>query len=463
MNTHDPAAHRSTAHRIVETAPSPDSPYWDPALETQSRAEWDAMKLALLKESLRHAYDNAPYYRRTFDEAGVRPDDVTSLDDLARFPTIEKSILRERQTAMPLLGDLAAVPEDDVVYVSASSGSTGVPTVSPFTAEDFDEWMDFEARLFWSSGLRRSDRYAHSLNFSLFVGGPCVLGAQKIGALSIHAGTVPSDRLLSILETFQATAMWTTPSYAWYLGETALKKGIDPKTDLAIRKIFVAGEPGGSIPETRARIEALWGADVYDYYGLSDVFGACAGMCEAKDGLHWAEDHIHVEVVDPETGKHVAPGERGEMVLTTLRKRARPLIRFRTGDIVSFTEETCTCGRTSQRLMGVHGRLDDMLVIRGVNIFPSDVEALIRKDHDFTGEYRLVVERDNHLDTLTVEAEKIHGFNGTDADLAARLQKAIKSTTGVGVTVTILGPEELPRETHKAKRVDDRRGAVWTA
>ncbi|ORE90800.1 phenylacetate--CoA ligase family protein [Acuticoccus yangtzensis] len=440
-----------------------DSPYWDPALETQSREDWAAMKLELLKESLAHAYANAPYYRRSFDEAGVHPDDVTSLTDLARFPTIDKSVLRERQTAAPLLGDLAAVPEEEVVYVSASSGSTGVPTVSPFTAEDFEAWMDYEARQFWSSGLRPSDRYAHSLNFSLFIGGPCVLGAQKIGALSIHAGTVPSERLLSILETFQATAMWTTPSYAWYLGETALAKGIDPKTDLAIKKIFVAGEPGGSIPETRARIEALWGADVYDYYGLSDIFGACAGMCEEKDGLHWAEDHIHVEVIDPETGEPVAPGGRGEMVLTTLKKRARPLVRFRTGDIVSFNEDTCGCGRTSMRLMGVHGRLDDMLVIRGVNIFPSDVEAIVRQDHDFTGEYRLIVTRENHLDTLTVEAEKIHGFNGTDDELAARLKSGIKTKTGVGAAVTILPAETLPRETHKAKRVDDRRGQVWTA
>lgn len=437
--------------------------YWAPELETQSRSEWDAMKLDLLKKHLHHAYSNSPYYRQSFDAAGVHPDDLKTLDDLVRFPTINKQVLRERQEAKPLIGDLAAVPEKDVVYVSASSGSTGIPTVSPFTQSDFDEWIDFEARLFWSSGLRPEDRYCHSLNFSLFIGGPCVLGAQKLGALSVHAGTVPSERLLSILKTFQATAMWTTPSYAWYLGETAQKEGIDPKTDLAIRKIFVAGEPGGSIPETRRRIEELWGADVYDYYGLSDIFGACAGMCEEKNGLHWAEDHIHVEVIDPETGKPVAPGERGEMVLTTLKKTARPLIRFRTGDIVSFSEDKCGCGRTSQRLMGVHGRLDDMLVIRGVNIFPSDVEAIIRKEPRFNGEYRLVVDRINHLDQLTVEAEKAIGINETDEQLAGILKGHIKAQTGVGAQVTVLEPETLPRATHKAKRIEDRRTGVWTA
>ncbi|CCG07201.1 phenylacetate--CoA ligase family protein [Pararhodospirillum photometricum] len=440
-----------------------DSPYWAPVLETQSREAWDAQTLALLRAHLRHAYSNSPYYRRRFDAAGLRPEDLRTLEDLRHFPTLDKAVLRERQEAVPLLGDLAAVPEEEVVYVSASSGSTGVPTVSPFTAHDFEEWIDFEARLFWASGLRPVDRYAHSLNFSLFVGGPCVLGAQKLGALSIHAGTVPSERLLTILRQFQATALWTTPSYAWYLGETAEKEGIDPRRDLAVKRIFVAGEPGGSIPETRQRIEDLWGARVYDYYGLSDVFGACAGMCEERHGLHWAEDHIHVEVLDPVTGAPVAEGERGELVLTTLRKRARPLIRFRVGDIVSFTTERCACGRTSKRLLGVHGRVDDMLIIRGVNIFPSDVEALVRKDPDFTGEYRLVVERKDHLDALTVEVEHRANSQVPLETLAERLRGHLKAVTGVGARVVVLPPDTLPRATHKAKRLDDRRGAVWTA
>jgi len=442
--------------------PTRDRRYWNAALETQPRAEWEDLKLRLLRTHLRHAYDNSPYYRRSFDAAGLDGGSLRTLDDLGRFPFIDKKTLRARQEALPILGDVAAVPEDAVVYVSASSGSTGVPTLSPFTQQDFDDWIDYEARQFWSSGLRPRDRYCHSLNFSLFVGGPCVLGAQKLGALSIHAGTVPSERLLAILAQFKATAMWTTPSYAWHLGETAQKEGIDPARDLAVRRIFVAGEPGGSIPETRARIEALWGASVYDYYGLSDIFGACAGMCEEKDGLHWAEDHILVEVIDPDTGRAVAEGERGEMVLTTLKKQARPLIRFRTGDIVSFTSEPCRCGRTSQRLLGVHGRLDDMLIIRGVNIFPSDVEAVVRKDEALTGEYRLVVERVDHLDALTVEVESRAGRNGPPETLAAEVQRKIKAATGVGAKVVVLADGSLPRATHKAKRVEDRRQGVWS-
>lgn len=445
----------------LRALPSQDR-YWDAALETQSRADWDRLKLSLLQKHLQHAYAGSPYYRASFDAAGVHPDQVKSLDDIRRFPFITKQTLRERQLAAAPFGDLLAVPERDVVYISASSGSTGIPTASPFTAQDFDDWIDYEARQFWSSGMRPEDRYCHSLNMSLFIGGPCVLGAQKLGALSIHAGTVPSERLFQLIRQFQATVIWTTPSYAWYLGETAVKEGIDPRRDLAVRRIFVAGEPGGSIPETRTRIEELWGAEVYDYYGLSDIFGSCAGMCEEKDGLHWAEDHILVEVLDPDTQQPVAEGERGEMVLTTLKKSARPMIRFRTGDIVSFTSEPCSCGRTSIRLKGEYGRLDDMLIIKGVNIFPSDVEAIARKDRDLTGEYRLIVERENHLDRLTVEVERIHGFNGTDEELSNRFARQLQSVTGVGARISILPPDSLPRATHKAKRVEDRRQGVWS-
>ena len=178
----------------ASAVPASDARYWDEKLETQPRADWDALKLALLQKHLRHAYQGSPFYRAHFDAAGVHPDDLKTLADLRRFPFIEKKVLRERQLAAPPFGDICAVPERDIVYISASSGSTGVPTASPFTAQDFEDWIDYEARQFWSSGLRPEDRYCHSLNFSLFVGGPCVLGAQKLGALSIHAGTVPSER-----------------------------------------------------------------------------------------------------------------------------------------------------------------------------------------------------------------------------------------------------------------------------
>ncbi|QCG89691.1 phenylacetate--CoA ligase family protein [Azospirillum sp. TSH100] len=340
--------------------------YWQPGLETQSRADWRQSQLDLLKDHLRHAYEGSPYYRAAFDAQGVSPGDLRTLDDLRRFPFLDKATIRDRQVAVPPFGDLVAVPEREIVYISASSGSTGVPTASPYTAKDFEEWIDYETRQFWSSGLRPADRYAHALNFSLFVGGPCVLGAQKLGALSIHAGTLPSERLLAVLNQFRATALW----------------------------------------------------------------GAESG--------------------------------RGELVLTTLRKRARPIIRFRTGDIVSVTTQPCRCGRTSLRLKGVHGRLDDMLIVKGVNLFPGDVEAVVRQDPALTGEYRLVLERIERLDRLTVEAEHTQGFNGDLEELRGRLRRQLKAATGVGAEVALLAPGTLPRAVHKAKRIDDRRQHVWS-
>ncbi|MEW6082533.1 MAG: phenylacetate--CoA ligase [Bacillota bacterium] len=434
--------------------------FWDEELETLSRDGIKNLQLDLLKGNLAFAYHISPYYKKSFDEHGVKPGHLASLEDLKKFPFINKVVLRERQEAVPPFGDLVCVPEEDFVYISASSGSTGVPTASPFTWEDFEVWQDYEARLFWSSGMRPKDRYCHALNFTLFVGGPDVIGAQKVGALTVWAGTIPSERLLQILQQWGITITWTTPSYAWYLGETALGMGIDPKRDLKIRKLFVAGEPGGSIPQTRERIEDLWGADLYDYYGLSDIFGACAGMCEAKEGLHWADDHILVEVVDPETGEEVPEGERGEMVLTSLKKKARPLIRFRTGDIVSCTTEMCSCGRTHTRLHGIHGRLDDMLIIRGVNVFPSDIESVVRKSPDLTGEFRLVITEEKHLAVLTVEVEHAPHYTGDLDGLGEKVITSCYQILGIRPRVSVLAPNTIPRATHKAKRVIDQRASA---
>lgn len=429
--------------------------YWDEEIETMPRKKLKEYQLKLMKNILELAHNKSPYYKKAFAEAGVSWDDLKSLEDLKKFPAINKKIVRERQQAVPDFGDLTCAPEEEFVFLSASSGSTGVPTASPFTSQDFEDFQDYEARLFWSSGMRPTDRYAHALNFTLFVGGPDVIGAMKVGALTIWAGTIPSDRLLSIFQTWKPTITWTTPSYAWYLGETAKANGINP-ADLSIRKIFVAGEPGGSIPETRENIEKLWNSELYDYYGLSDIFGACAGMCEYKEGLHWAEDQIFVEVLAP-NGEEVAEGERGELVLTSLKKTARPLIRFHTGDIVSYTTEPCSCGRTHMRLHGIHGRLDDMLIIKGVNVFPSDIETVVRQNKDLNGEYRLVVSEKQHMAVLTVEAERSEAFTDDVDGLGKKVQVECQGILGIKPGIKILEPGALPRATHKAKRVLDTR------
>ena len=431
--------------------------YWDEGLETLSRPKLEALQLESLKEIVSFSYEKSVYYKRAFDEAGVRPGDIKSLADLAKFPFVDKKTERETQGVGSLLGEMCAVPEAEVVFVSASSGSTGVPTLSPFTKTDFDEWQDVESRMFYMAGMRNTDRYVHALNFTLFVGGPDVIGAQNLGALCIWAGTVPSERLLFILKEFQPTVIWTTPSYAWYLGETAKKHGIDPAKDLSIRKIIVAGEAGGSIAATRQAIEELWNADLYDFFGISDIFGACAGMCEAKAGLHIAEDHILVETVDINTGEILADGEQGELVLTTLRKHARPMIRFRTGDIGYVNREVCSCGRTHARIYIV-GRRDDMFIVSGVNIFPSDVEFVIRGLEGITGEYQIRVSEKNYTARYIVEIEKSGSNPETDKQLAERVSTALKARIGVKpAAVTILKDGELPRATHKARRLIDER------
>lgn len=431
--------------------------YWNEAIETMPREAIEAYQTEQLKKHLQYAYENSPYYKQSFDEAGVSPEDFKVLSDLSKFPFINKQIERDAQLSKPLLGTLAATPEEDVVFVSASSGSTGVPTLSPFTKVDFDEFQDVQSRLFWAAGVRPNDRYVHALNFTLFVGGPDVIGAQNLGALCIWAGTIPSERLLYILKEFQPTVIWTTPSYAWYLGETAKKQGINPATDLAIHKIIVAGEPGGSIEATRKAIEELWDAEVYDFYGISDIYGACAGMCSERNGLHIAEDQIYMEVIDPVTLKPVKDGERGELVLTTLRKQARPMIRFRTGDIAIINREKCGCGRTHGRIQIV-GRLDDMFIVSGVNIFPSDIEFIVRNIKELTGEYRVYALSENFTTKFKVEVEKLADASISNEALAEKVSQNIKARLGVKPKeVVILKEGALPRATHKAKRFIDLR------
>ena len=432
--------------------------YWNEEIETLSRPELEKLQLERLKEIVKFSYENAPYYKRSFDEAGVKPEDIKSLDDIAKFPFINKQTERETQGVGSFLGELCAVPEEDVVFISTSTGSTGVPTMSPFTKQDFDEFQDTESRWFWQIGMRPNDRYVHALNFSLYVGGPDVIGAQNLGALCIWGGTLPSERLLYILKTYQPTILWTSPSYAWQLGEKAKKSGIDPKKDLSIRKIIVAGELGGSIDTTRKAIEDLWGAELYDFYGLSDIFGACAAMCDAKDGLHICEDQILVETVDIHTGEVLPAGSVGELVYTTLRKKARPMIRFRSGDIGWIDNTPCSCGRTHGRIH-INGRKDDMFIVSAVNVFPSDIEAVIREVNGITGEYLIRIFEKDFTCKYSVEIEKSEGSTAADEQVAAEVSAALKARIGVKpYEVKVHADGGLnTRSEHKSRRIIDER------
>ena len=435
-----------------------DQKYYDPEIECMPREELEQLQLGRLQEMVKWAYENAPYYKESFDAAGVKPEDIKTLKDIQKFPFIDKKTERDTQGVGSFYGGLCAVPEEDVIFMATSSGSSGVPTMSPFTQEDFDLWQNTEARLFWQAGMRPNDRYVHALNFALYVGGPDVIGAQNLGATAIWVGAVPSDRLLFVLEHYKPTVIWTSPSYAWQLGNKAIAKGYDPKKDFAIHTIIVAGEPGGSIESTRESIENLWGAKVVDFFGLSDIYGACAAMCEAKDGLHIVEDQILVETVDPQTGEVLEPGKRGELVYTTLMKKARPMIRFRTGDIGYVSNEKCICGRTHGRIH-INGRKDEMFIVGAVNVFPTDIEYVVRADEGLSGEYSIRVYNQDFSTRYEVSVERAQGSEETVDEIAARVENALKTHCGVRpAKVLVYETGALGTESeHKASRFVDER------
>ena len=441
-----------------------DQPYYDPDFECASREDIEALQLERLNEELKFAYENSPYYKRTWDELGIEPH-CDTLKDLEKFPFINKQTERDTQGVGSFFGELCAVPEDDVVYMATSSGSTGVPTMSPFTQKDFDDFMDAESRLFWQVGMRPNDRYLHGMNFALYVGGPCVVGAQNLGALGIWVGAVPSDRLLWAMKHYQPTHMWSSPSYAWLLGQKAIEKGFNPREDFPnLRTIIISGEPGGSIESTRNAIEEIWGASVYDFFGLSDIYGACAGMCDEKDGLHLIEDQILVECVDPATGEVLPEGEKGEIVYTTLLKHARPMIRFRSGDIGWIDKSKCNCGRTTTRIHIV-GRKDEMFIVSAVNVFPSDIEHVVRQDAGLSGEYRIRVYDENYTTKYEVSVERVQGSDEPYDQVAARVEKALKAHCGVRpAKVIVFDTDKLGVSAeHKAKRFIDERTSVAEA
>ena len=378
--------------------------YWAPEIETCDRETLNKVQLILLKKTLKAAYEGSPYYNRMLRGAGIYWEDISSLNDLRKIPFSSKKLERERQEAVPPFGDHLAVPREKIIRVHASSGTTGKPTASVFTAGDIELWKESMARQFWAVGMRPGDVYHHALNMSMFVGGLCLLGAESLGATAVPAGVMDTSRHLMMIQTFRPKFIWGTPTFVLHLGEKAREDGIDPAR-LSIRKVIVAGESGGSIPSTKRKIEETWNADCYDYYGIADVWSPCATECEEKAGLHVLEDYVLPEVIDPETGEHVSEGECGELVLTTLKREGQIMLRFRTGDETKYELESCVCGRTHMRLSGISGRTDDLVIAKGVKFYPSQVEEMLRRIPELTNEFQIVVNRgEDYVDGVSVRA-----------------------------------------------------------
>ncbi|MCC7327242.1 MAG: phenylacetate--CoA ligase [Burkholderiales bacterium] len=419
-------------------------------IERASRDELRSLQLQRLRWTLGHAYDNVPHYRHAFDAKGVHPRELLDLDDLARFPFTVKTDLRDNYPF-----GMFAVPREQVVRVHASSGTTGKPTVVGYTRNDIETWASVMARSIRAAGGRAGDVLQVAYGYGLFTGGlGAHYGAEKLGCTVIPMSGGQTERQVQLIMDFKPTVIMVTPSYMLAIAEEMERQGIDPtKSSLEIG-IFGA-EPW--TPTMRETIEARLAMDAIDIYGLSEVIGpGVAQECiETKDGLTVWEDHFYPEVVDPETGAVLPAGEKGELVFTSLTKEALPIIRYRTRDLTRLLPPTA---RSMRRIEKITGRSDDMMIIRGVNVFPTQIEELMLRDAALAPHYQIEITRPASLDEMTVLVERIPAAGSADGDAAGhRLQRHIKSMIGVSATVTVLGPGGIERSLGKARRIVDKR------
>ena len=417
-------------------------------IEVASRDEIQALQLERLRRSIRHAYDNVELYRRRFDEAGVHPDDCRSLDDLASFPFTTKAELRD---SYPF--GMFAVPLDRVVRIHASSGTTGQPTVVGYTARDVETWADVVARSIRAAGGRPGDRVHVAYGYGLFTGGlGAHYGAERLGCTVIPVSGGMTERQVRLVVDFEPDVIMVTPSYMLAIVDELERQGVDPHSTSLKVGIFGA-EPWTE--EMRAEMERRLDMHAVDIYGLSEVIGpGVASECvETKDGLHVWEDHFYPEVIDPQTGEVLAEGEQGELVLTSLTKQAMPVVRYRTRDLTRLLPGSV---RPMRRMEKVTGRSDDMMIIRGVNVFPTQIEELLLSVPQLSPHFECVLTRPGRLDELSVRVEA-RAAGADAAALAGRLGQLVKDRIGVTVAVEVLAPESIPRSQGKAVRVHDQR------
>jgi phenylacetate-CoA ligase len=428
-----------------------DAPVWDP-VETAPAEELRELQLARLRSTVERVLQDQPPIASRLTEAGLRnAEEITSLDDLSRLPFTRKHDLRDHYPF-----GLLAVPRDQLVRVHASSGSHGKPTVVGYTRADLDAWTEVMARCMTMAGVRPGMIVHNANGYGLFTGGHGFhQGAQRIGATVIPVSGGFTARQAMLLADLRCQALCATPSYALVIAQAVRDAGID-SSDLALQIGLFGGEPWTD--EMRTKLDGELGIRAVSFYGLSEMCGpgVAAECLEVRDGLHVQEDHFLIEVVDPETGEQVREGGDGELVFTTLLKEAQPLIRYRTGDIGSVTTEPCACGRTMARITALRGRLDDMLIIRGVNLFPSTIETLLLGVEGVGPHYRLIVERPAEMDEVRVECEPADGSLDRAA-LAERLELLLRDHTGIRIPVSVLEPGAVPRSEGKAVRVIDRR------
>jgi phenylacetate-CoA ligase len=428
---------------------------FDRAAETMPRAELAALQLRRLQQTAARAYAKVPHVRAKFDAAGVKPEQIKTLADVARLPFSVKTDLRD---TFPF--GLFAVPRDELLRLHASSGTTGKPTVVGYTKGDLELWSDVMARSLACMGARPGDVFHNAYGYGLFTGGLGFhYGAERLGLTTVPVSGGATERQVTLMQDFGARILGATPSYALNIAEVAAGMGVD------LRKLSLRYGCFGAEPWTeamRADLEAKFGIKAQDVYGLSEIIGPGVGSeChQAQSGLHVWEDHFLVEVIDPDTLQAVPAGEPGELVLSTLTKEALPMLRYRTRDITRLIEEPCACGRTHRRMMRMTGRSDDLLIIRGVNVYPSQVEAVLVGFPGLAPHYQIVLTRDGPMDAMTLEVELASPAPLDEpfvAKLATDVRNHIKSMVGVTCDVALKAPGEVPRSQGKAVRVKDLR------
>jgi phenylacetate-CoA ligase len=430
---------------------------WNPQAETMPRRELTALQTLRLQQQVARAYERVPFYRQAIEERGVHPRDMQALEDIERLPFTVKEDFR---TTYPY--GLFAAPLKDVVRLHASSGTTGKPVVGGYTGSDMIMWGEVMARTFAAGGVTNEDVFQNFYGYGLFTGGlGAHIGAEVIGATVIPMSGGLTRRQVMMMEDLGATVIAGTPSYTLVVAEVAAEEGIDLRSRMKVRAGFFGAEPWTE--GMRREIEERFGLEAFDIYGLTEVIGpGVAAECTRHRGLHVNEDHFYPEVIDPETGKRLPDGEVGELVFTCLTREALPLLRYRTRDRVALVPEPCPCGRTSVRMQRVRGRTDDMLIVRGVNVFPTQIEQVLLSHPGLTSNYQIVVDRQHdQLDELEVrvEADEMLHHKGAEpiGDLQAGVTNDLYQVLGLHAHVLIVEPHHLPRSEGKVKRVVDRR------
>lgn len=452
--------------------PEPGNRYWFPKRETTTPGEREQAILERLRTVMHYAYEHAPFYHRKWDAAGIHPDNIRTLEDFERVPVVTKQELREAQQRAAPFGDYLCIPESEVHHIHGTGGTTGRPTAFAIGRHDWNTIAENHARVMWAMGLRPGDMVFIAAIFSLYMGSWGALrGAERLGAKCFPFGAGAAGmtaRAASWLKTMRPTAFYSTPSYALHLAEVAQSEGIDPH-DFGLKLMFFSGEPGASIPGIRDRIEDHFGAKVIDCGSMAEMtpWMNAAGSWESSEGMLLWQDIVYGEVCDPKTYRRVAYGERGTPVYTHLERTSQPMIRLLSGDLTHWVNEPNACGRTYPRLpKGIYGRIDDMFTIRGENIYPSEIDAVLNKIPEYGGEHRIVIAREQAMDELLIRIEgKPHVYEAGESAEHALKQRAetdLLHALGVRAKVQIAPPDSIPRTDFKARRVVDDRDLFKT-